>query len=333
MPAYRTVKYDILWVLDSNVLIQPETLTRSIESLTSTKSSSRVALVHHVPYATFSSQENVNMIGTHLERAYLNTNHARMYISLNLLGTESCVMGKSNLYRKSDLERVDGSCIPLSQQDRRYAEVDSLMSVETTRGLAAFGKFAAEDAQIGLSIWHELGLSHVLGADVAASSLGRMSFSAYFNRRVRWVRVRKEAILLATILEPCTESVLSGIALSWAVSYMTSGQISIGWAFLIHWLIWLTVDLEIRYYLTSTPFKSFREAWVFILAWVGREVLTFPIWLVAIWGNEIEWRGIKYRMSRGGIMNTIERPKRERRRSILGRRRSSTYEPLLVDES
>lgn len=330
MNAYRTAKYDILWVMDSNVIVLPDTLSRSIDSLTSSKSSSRIALVHHAPCATFSDQEPpINAIGTHLERAYFNTNHARMYISLNLLRIDSCVMGKSNIYRRSDLEKLDGSGIPLPQQLQRYGGVEPL------RGLAAFGRFAAEDAQVGLSIWHELGLPHALGSDIAANALGPMSFSAYFKRRVRWIRVRKESVIAATILEPWTESVLSGIVMSWAVSYFTEGRITMPVAFAMHWCLWLAVDLGLRWYLTGTPFKNVGEGSTFILAWAGRELLTFPIWLAAIWGNEIEWRGVKYRMSRGGLMNKVEPEERGRRGGLwngIFRRRRAGYEPLLANE-
>jgi ceramide glucosyltransferase len=327
MPAYRSSKYDILWIVDSNVFVLAETLSRSIDSLNSSKSSSsRIALVHHAPYAIFSDQEPpINVIGTHLERAYFNTNHARMYISLNLLKIDSCVMGKSNLYRKSDLEKLDGSVLPLSKQLRLYR------GTEPVRGLAAFGKFAAEDAQIGLSIWHELGLPHALGADVAANALGPMSFSSYYKRRVRWIRVRKESVIAATILEPWTESVLAGVIMSWAANYLTRGSVAMWAAFVVHWSLWLIVDLGLRWYLTGTPFKSAGEGCLFVLAWVGRELLTLPIWMSAIWGSEIEWRGVKYTLSRGGIMSKVEPEEVARRRGSAFSRRRGSNEPLLAN--
>jgi ceramide glucosyltransferase len=86
--------------------------------------------VHHVPFAVLPGKGGEG-VGSWLERAFLNTNHAKMYLAINryvpiaisgfglirskliklflssvaLRSTEidSCVMGKSNLYRKSDV--------------------------------------------------------------------------------------------------------------------------------------------------------------------------------------------------------------------------------------
>ena len=44
--------------------------------------------------------------GSHVERAFLSTNHAKMYLAINAVAVDSCVMGKSNMYRKSDLAPV-----------------------------------------------------------------------------------------------------------------------------------------------------------------------------------------------------------------------------------
>ncbi|KAJ1310321.1 hypothetical protein OPQ81_007060 [Rhizoctonia solani] len=49
MEAYDRAKYDILWVLDSNIWSAPGTLARSVDALTQ-DSSPRIGLVHHVPF-------------------------------------------------------------------------------------------------------------------------------------------------------------------------------------------------------------------------------------------------------------------------------------------
>ncbi|KAG8780311.1 hypothetical protein FRC15_009633 [Serendipita sp. 397] len=202
MTAFRIAKYDILWVIDSNVQVVPETLMRSVKSLTS---KTGIGVVHHVPYALVSERDAA--LGTQLEQAFLNTNHAKMYIALNALAIDS---------------------------------------------------------------------------------------------RARWIRVRKADVLAATILEPLTESVLAGILFSNALSCLSGGRISAIAVFAIHWCIVLSIDLDVRYCLASTPFSSWHECFTFILAWAGRELLAFPIWLYAIFGNEINWRGVKYRMLRNG---------------------------------
>ena len=196
---FRQAAYDILWVLDSGVMVDPGTLSRSVDILTTLPSSSRtpgsIALVHHVPLALVYEPR----VGSRLEAAFLNTNHAKMYIAINTVGIESCVVGKSNLYRRSDIDRLNASLVPIRLQttlERR------------DHGLRAFGKYLAEDNTIASAIWHELGFRHDLSCDVAQNVIGNMSFSDYVWRRVRWIRVRKHMVLTATLLEPFTESVL-----------------------------------------------------------------------------------------------------------------------------
>ena len=328
MEAYRTAKYDILWVIDSNVSVVPDTLLRSIASFNSKPPPApRVGLVHHVPYAIASERDNT--LGTQLERAFLNTNHAKMYIALNTLAIDSCVMGKSNLFRRSDLEKINASMVPLHKQLPPPGEG------EPVRGLAAVAKFAAEDAMIGSAIWHELGLAHHLSLDVAANALGPMSFPAYLSRRARWIRVRKGTVVAATFLEPFTESVFAGVLAAWALRYLTHGAVGLGTGLLLNWAVFLTIDLDVRYVLTEKPFGSWTEMAAFVLAWMGRELLAFPIWLYAVCGSEIDWRGEKYRMLRGGEVERVQSSDRQQSvvgklaTRLFGRRRRGSYEPLL----
>jgi ceramide glucosyltransferase len=325
MEAYRTAKYDILWVIDSNVSVVPDTLLHSLASFNSkSPSAPRVGLVHHVPYAVASERDST--IGTQLERAFLNTNHAKMYIALNTLAIESCVMGKSNLFRRSDIEKINASNIPLQQQQPYPGEV---------RGLASVAKFAGEDSMIGTAIWHELGLAHVLSVNVAANALGPMSFTAYLSRRARWIRVRKGTVIAATLLEPFTESVFAGTLAAIALSYIMKGEVSVWMGMLLNWAIFLTIDLDVRYVLTEKPFGSWSEMGMFVMAWMGRELLAFPIWLYAICGNEIDWRGEKYKMLWGGevlrVRSTVQPGGVVGRLAagVLGRPSRGGYEPLL----
>ena len=323
MEAYRTAKYDILWIIDSNVSVVPDTLSRSVASFsTPTFSGARVGLVHHVPYAIASEADST--IGTQLERAFLNTNHAKMYTALNALAIDSCVMGKSNLFRRSDVEKINASGVPLHKQVPQPSEV---------RGLAAVAKFAAEDSMIGTAIWHELGLAHVLSVDVAANALGPMSLRAYTARRARWIRVRKGTVVAATLLEPFTESIFAGTLAAISLRYLTAGAVGVWAGLLLNWLIFLCIDLDVRRLLTGKPFGSWGEAFGFIGAWVARELLALPIWAWAISGSDIDWRGERYTMLRGGQVRKVQKGG-----GVLGKlpagsgRSRRSYEPLLSND-
>ncbi|KAM6498445.1 Glycosyltransferase like family 2 domain containing protein [Amanita muscaria] len=290
MRAYRMASNDILWVLDSNVLSDPGTLARSVDALSQAPphSTRRVGLVHHVPFAFV----NEPRFGSCIEEAFLNTNHARMYIAINTLAIDSCVVGKSNLYRRSELDLVDGSMIP-----KTHGHSTEGIRSSVPRGLAAFGRFLAEDNMIAKALWQELGMRHELSCDVARNVVGNMSFSDYVWRRVRWIRVRKRMALAATLLEPFTESVVLGIVASRCALRLLDLS---PWIFLMfHFVFWLLVDLDVYASLAGHPPPE-HVRWSFLTAWVVRELLAFPIWLIAMIDDEVEWRGQKYRVLRNG---------------------------------
>lgn len=108
---FQQASHDLLWVLDATIAVTPEMLSRAVETFLDGKAGSsasseveaplmakeaamqppsqgEVGLVHHVPFALLYQKA----LGSRLERAYLNTTHAKMYIAivsclLSVLGT------------------------------------------------------------------------------------------------------------------------------------------------------------------------------------------------------------------------------------------------------
>ncbi|KAJ7293417.1 glycosyl transferase family 21-domain-containing protein [Mycena rebaudengoi] len=306
--SYRKAANDILWVIDSNVIVHSGTLARSVDALVgspSRPSPKRIALVHHVPFAVVSEPR----IGSRVEEAFLNTNHAKMYLAINTVAVDSCVMGKSNLYRRSDLERVNGSLKPIRSSDPRATQPGPC-------GLPAFGRFLAEDNMIASAFWHELGDRHDLSCDVARNVVGNMSLSDYIWRRVRWIRVRKAIVLSATLAEPFTESIVLSIICATSVRYLFGipPWISI----CAHFALWIFVDLDVYASLAGHPIPA-STWWQFGAAWAVRELLALPIFLFAIFGSEVVWRGQAYKMLRNGEVERAERSRswfRHPRRSV-----------------
>ncbi|KAH9056910.1 glycosyltransferase family 21 protein, partial [Lactarius vividus] len=285
---YNEAAHDILWVLDSNVAVAPGTLARAVEILSRPSRPNsrrrRIALVHHVPFAISSRGTT---FGARVEEAFLNTNHAKMYVAINAATVDSCVVGKSNFFRRSDLERLDGSLVPQRRQHNSGQQ----------RGLAAFSRFLAEDNMIGLSLWHELDLRHDLSCDVAHNTLGDMSLSDYVWRRVRWIRVRKHMSLAATLLEPFTESVMLSVIAAASMQFLAGVT---PYLFLpTHFILWILIDLDVYASLAGHALPSSKR-WGFLAAWVVREMLAFPIWMLAMMGDEVEWRGRRYKVMRNG---------------------------------
>jgi ceramide glucosyltransferase len=294
---YHQASNDIVWIIDSNVSIAPGALARSVDALEGrippsvSSSKKRIGLVHHVPFAFYTEAR----VGSRLEEAFLNTNHAKMYLAINTVAIESCVVGKSNMYRRSDVERVNGSLKPIpNSQDCQLGRC----------GLAAFGQFLAEDNMIASALWHELDLRHELSCDVARNAVGNMSLSDYIWRRVRWIRVRKHMVLTATIVEPFTECMALAFIATACLRYLFGLS---PWIFMVlHLPLWYLVDLDVCASLAGHPLPADRR-WSFALHWAARELLALPIFLLAICGNEVEWRGRKYQVIKNGAVKVADR--------------------------
>ncbi|KII93769.1 glycosyltransferase family 21 protein [Plicaturopsis crispa FD-325 SS-3] len=296
--SYNEAANDIVWVLDSNVMVSPGTLARSVDALLGSPSSrpgsspSRcIALVHHVPFAWATSGN----IGSKIEEAFLNTNHAKMYLAINAFAVDSCVVGKSNLYRRSDVDRVNGSLVAIPG-----AADGARQSGEC--GLPAFGRFLAEDNMIAGALWHELGVRHDLSCDVARNAVGHMTLSDYVWRRVRWIRVRKHMVLAATLIEPFTECLLLSALTAASLRYLFGIPV---WLFaLVHFSAWLYVDFDVYASIAGHPVPE-GTRWAFLCAWAAREVLALPIWCLAMFGSDVEWRGRRYRVLRNGEVRRV----------------------------
>jgi len=64
------------------------------------------------------------------------------------------------------------------------------------------------------------------------------------------------------------------------------------------------VDLDVCASLAG-PTSPTLIRWEFIAAWAAREVLALPIFLLAIFGDEVSWRGNRYRVLRNGEVKDI----------------------------
>jgi ceramide glucosyltransferase len=100
-------------------------------------------------------------------------------------------------------------------------------------------------------------------------------------------------VIAATILEPFTESILSGIVFALALHcFLPSAPRLV--VFTTHTIAWLLLDLIIYHTLSSSTSLAFLP---WLKAWLLRELLAFPIWLIAVCGSRVEWRGEVYKMN------------------------------------
>ncbi|CAK7902188.1 ceramide glucosyltransferase [[Candida] anglica] len=356
--GFLAAKYDIVWVMDSNVWASSRVLKRSVRCMQQNIDNGRpvhgkrsVKLVHHAPMAIsvadteyslspISSGSNfassgsnghhkriLKKFGAKLDEMFLLTSHAKFYTSFNNLSVAPCVNGKSNLYRRSDLDHAV-SQIPKRGHSSAFFNSPEVLkdafhftSLGPGHAIKFFSRYIGEDNMIAICLWENvLGRTGMTGDVVVQPLSGEdNSVNDYFERRTRWLRVRKYMVLAATLLEPATESILSGIYGNFAITTLfglgaKDNQYFYWPLFLIHMSIWITTDYIQYYVLIDSAVHSDKlellPAWMdskslpplkrsffdWSLAWLGRELLALPIWVAAIVGHEIDWRGRPFRI-------------------------------------
>lgn len=320
--SYASAKHDIVWVVDSQVELGPQAMARAVDALTMPPTrplplwlhrephGARVGLVHHVPLGVLPA----DTWASHVERVFLSTTHAKMYLAINAVAVDSCVMGKSNMYRKSDLEQVpesffdyDGYSDSLGSRafDDAPADRDDVVRCGA-RALARFGIYLAEDNMLALSLWRPpQQLAHrVAPGDVAHVAVGDIqTMTEYAKRRMRWIRVRRHMVPAATYVEPFTESLVAGLCGWFGVRVWLLAPLGVSgslWLFFVfyglHLAAWYWIDTDVLLSLRQGVPLPPAERQRFFGAWCLREALALPIWVWAMAGSTVTWRGQRYRI-------------------------------------
>ncbi|KXS99298.1 hypothetical protein AC578_6727 [Pseudocercospora eumusae] len=343
--AYREATGDIIWIIDCNVWVAKGVCGRMVAKLEGSGEARPNKFVHLTPLtvdivgaatsretsglpnahsdaseirstnsssASFQSSHDRTAFtvgGGRLEEAFMASAHAKFYTAINTVLLAPCIVGKSTMFRRSHLD-----------------------SLTQSQGIDYFSENICEDHLIGDLLWkrqvpeeiqgEKLGKHACCFGDFAVQPMANMSVAEFWSRRVRWLRVRKFTVTLATLVEPGTESFLCSLYGAFAVTTLPFFHDTFGipqtWpAFALFWLtsvsIWCAMDRTLYLKLHSgasievdehTPFfarppkaSSRRKFGEWLFAWLGRETLTLPIWLWAFYGGtKVVWRGKKFRV-------------------------------------
>ena len=280
-----------------------------------------------------------------LEEMFLSTSHAKFYTAINTVAIAPCIVGKSNMFRRSHLNALTSP----STSARSTASVP--LAQQQQPGIDYFSSNICEDHLIGDLLWKNPVPPSVLAAaeheghpnasaskqhasttqdekwgnhallpphptNLAVQPTASLALSSYLSRRVRWLRVRKFTVMLATLVEPGTESMLCSFYGAFAVTnlpWFHERGIPQTWTtFWVFWLTslfaWMAVDWWVYGMLQSTsavpgeaaPFalkERKRSLGRWVLIWLGREVLAFPIWAWAAFGGvSVQWRGRSFQV-------------------------------------
>lgn len=321
--AYREAVGDIIWILDSNVWVNPGILHRSVRQLEGTDTRRGFKLVHHLPLCvdvTDTSEASEHSIfrklwefgGGRLEENFMSSSHAKFYCAINTTGVAPCVVGKSNIFRRSHLAEVTTDPVNDPQNKRQ--------------GINYFADNICEDHLLAEKLWMtplqeekdkvRAWDKHGMANDVVFQPTENMPMRDYLARRTRWIAVRKYSVLSATLVEPTTESVVASLMLAFALTTLGffAGYIGSSWS--AFWAVWgcsmlwwavsdrllfnflhqyrsTVVDSNSPGFITRKQARSFG-AWV--LQWVGRELLALGIWGWAMYPGTITWRGGQYKV-------------------------------------
>jgi ceramide glucosyltransferase len=244
--SYEASSYEAVLISDSNTRVDKDFLRRMGNSF-----KPDVALLFSVVAGT-----GARGLGAQMDALALNTVYARGLILASAAG-HSCVMGKAMILRKSVLNSFGG--------------------------IRALGGTIAEDYLTG-QLFHRAGHKVILHNDPIRQHMGWQSFGAYWQRTLRWGRIRKgHAPFVFFFLEPLLTSVGSGL-IGAAAFYIRLG-VSPFIYFTVHMLAWAISDsLLIR----SLGAVCSRRIWG---AWLLRECVQLPLWLHTSLGSTVLWRG------------------------------------------
>jgi ceramide glucosyltransferase len=169
-----------------------------------------------------------------------------------------------------------------------------LVSKEALRGIGGFGAltdYLADDYQVGFRLWKQ-GYKNMISRHVIENRVGRMGIAGHLTHQVRWARTYRAsrpggffgygithifafALLLLCVRPTAGSAVTAGLvlALRYAIALVLYRKV-------INTKKWLP--------------------WLFLIPL--KDILGFLVWLWSFAGSRVRWRGIRYRVTRGGKM-------------------------------
>ncbi|KIV92676.1 hypothetical protein PV10_03949 [Exophiala mesophila] len=304
--AYREAKGDLIWIIDCNVWVDRGVCGQMVDRLCGFTAPGQsparpFKLVHHLPISidveatsndreasrfshdtpttplisssTHSSGQISALLrhGGRLEELFLSSSHAKMYVAINAVAVAPCIVGKSNMFRKSHLDYLT------SQAARHQDPSVDAVTISARTGIDYFSHNICEDHLIGDLLWKSPS-SRVPGlptkirnhglvyGDLAIQPVSGMTVGNYIARRVRWLRVRKFTVPVATLVEPGTESFLCSAYGAWGLTTSSYTRDIFGhtWAWFLVWISiilvgWASVDRCVYILLHSGRTLDFQQ--------------------------------------------------------------------------
>lgn len=252
---YRIARHDLILISDSNVRVTKDYLIKMVQSL-----EKDVGVVTSVVIG-----RGANQWGGHLESVFLNTYYARWMWICKKMGNPA-VVGKSMLFRRQEAERFGG--------------------------ISTLSNYIAEDYMAGQA-FEKLGKEVSLCHKPIEQWIGNYKFKDFWNRHLRWGRIRRAQSPLLTLFEPVFFSTVS----VWLGAYVVFHyhRPFLPYFVLLHFGVWALCDSLILKAEKTLTLKM-------LFAWMIREALAFPLFLHTCASNKVMWRGNPLKIKTGGLV-------------------------------
>ncbi|HCC68822.1 MAG TPA: ceramide glucosyltransferase [Nitrospiraceae bacterium] len=257
IPAYKASKYPYILVSDSNVMVDNKYMRETIKHMEDPE----VGLVSNIVKGV-----RGNTIGSIFENLHMNTFILGGVCSLNKFLKMPCVVGKSMLMRRGDLEAIGG-----------FKSVKDVL---------------AEDYIIGRKM-HKRGRKVILSNYIIRNVNEYWGLKKFLNRHTRWGKLRWKIGGIRYFAELINNAILMSLL---PIFLWEPSKITISFA-LLTCLIKISGDLYLGKK-TGAELNPF----LYLLSPV-KDLVIGLIWFVPILSNTVVWRGNRYIIRRDSMLS------------------------------
>lgn len=254
---YRECKGDYILVSDSNVRVEKHFLRNQLKLI----QSNNVGLV-----STLIRGGSFSSLAGQLENFHLNTSVSLFVLALMQLFNYPVIVGKSMLFSRKALEAI-GS-------------------------FEQFQPFIAEDFLMGMEL-KKKGYDIAISSEPLYQNNDGWSLRDFWNRHLRWGKLRKSLNSLAYLLESLTNPV--SVAIVTTVLFPDFFHLKMLMATVV---IRFLLD---GYFLINTTRHQLLLLWLSPL----KDVIMGMIWYIPLFSNTINWKGQLYQIKRNTRISNL----------------------------
>ncbi|OGW27435.1 MAG: hypothetical protein A2X59_07255 [Nitrospirae bacterium GWC2_42_7] len=257
IPACRFSKYSFILISDSNVLVDSNYLKEVIRHMKDPD----IGLVSNIIRGV-----RGRTLGSVFENLHMNSFIAGSVCFLDRFLGMPCVIGKSILMRKSDLKAIGG-----------FREVKDVL---------------AEDYVIGQKIY-EKGRKVVLSNYIINNVNEYWGFSKFFNRHIRWGKLRWKIGGLRYFSELLSNAVFVSVL---PVFLLGPSKLTLSFAALVS-----CFKIGCDFYIGRKIKADINPLHYFFSP--VKDLIIGIIWFIPILSNTVVWRGNRYMIGKGSILS------------------------------